>query len=42
MGHVAYTHQGTLLVQGKTTYTFYLDRIGKFIFRIPEVPMTQG
>jgi hypothetical protein len=25
MGHVAYTHQGTLLVQGKTTYTFYLE-----------------
>jgi len=20
----------------------FLDRIGKFIFRIPEVPMTQG
>jgi DDE superfamily endonuclease len=25
MGHVANSHQGTLLVQGKTTYTFYLE-----------------
>jgi len=25
MGHIADTHQGTLLVQGKTTYTFYLE-----------------
>ena len=25
MAHVAATHQGTLLVQGKATYTFYLE-----------------
>ena len=25
MGHVAKAHQGTLLVQGKATYTFYLE-----------------
>ena len=25
MAHVAHTHQGTLLVQGEATYTFYLE-----------------
>jgi hypothetical protein len=54
MSHIRDQHQGTLLVEGKVTYTFtladgrhvhgrdFLDRIGKFIFRFPEIPITQG
>jgi len=31
MRHVAQAHQGTLLVQGKRSYTGYPSKVGQFV-----------